>query len=173
MEPSQTLAVALVAALAAPAGLAAADAAGYLPQDHGLCEAYPHVQDADGNASEAEPFQDLEDRADANNRTVEEHCDDLPHPGQRGLDRADEARDGHGPPDFVDDLHPDDPAGDHDDAGEEAAAAGADNADRADDRREGPPDHAEERREDGESHRRDGDHRDDGDDADDEEDAES
>jgi hypothetical protein len=52
---------------------------------YGLCTAYENNENGreNGQAGEAPPFQSLEDRADENNQTVEEYCEENgQHPGQ-------------------------------------------------------------------------------------------
>lgn len=52
---------------------------------YGLCTAYENNQNGrdNGQAGEAPPFQELEDRAEDNDQTVEEYCNEnAQHPGQ-------------------------------------------------------------------------------------------
>lgn len=50
--------------------------------EYGHCTAYEASEQGreDGNASEAEPFQGLEENASAANESVKEYCEDVEHP---------------------------------------------------------------------------------------------
>lgn len=52
--------------------------------EYGHCTAYEASEQGreHGNASEAEPFQALEENASAANQSVEEYCEDVEHPAE-------------------------------------------------------------------------------------------
>lgn len=87
----------LVAGLTLPAAALATPPGGMPDQSlHGLCTAYEANENGreNGNAGDAPPFQDLQDRAEENNQTVEEFCQDVDHPSSNGNGGGD----GGGPP---------------------------------------------------------------------------
>lgn len=118
------------ALIAAPAAFAGSQA---LSEDsaYGICTAYENSEEGreNGNASQAPPFQALEENATAENESVESYCSDVDHP-------ADE----HPPedPGATADQHRPDDAGSPEDDSEDAGDSEEDHG-QADDRR---PDHA-------------------------------
>lgn len=109
MMPKKMLALALVAALAISVGVVAQDAANETDEpedpenepvdvdeddeprrDHGLCTAWEANENGrrNGNAANSTAFQGLQDRADDQNQTVEEYCDDVGHPSDQAGDEA-------------------------------------------------------------------------------------
>lgn len=106
------LASALIAAPATLAGSHAMDDGSLF----GHCTAYENREEgrAHGNASQAPPFQALEENASAENETVAEHCEDVQPPGEEHRPddaghAADEDREAAEDRGRADEHRPDDP----------------------------------------------------------------
>lgn len=135
------LATALMAAPATLAGSHAMDDG----SEYGHCTAYEHSEPGreNGNASQAEPFAQLEENASAANESVDEYCSDVEHPSEHAAAAADEHRPED--PGQADEHRPDDPGrpdhageddGDDEDADEEHRR---DDEHRPDEDERGPP----------------------------------
>lgn len=97
---------------------------------YGRCTAYEANENGreHGNAGNAPPFQALQDDAEAENETVEEHCEDIEPPAEDGTDDGDEGNATAEEAEEPEDADEPEDESEPDDAGKPEHAGGPDDA---------------------------------------------